>query len=478
MNQSNIKNSFIWSTVNVGGSQILGFIFGIILARILAPEDFGAIAIITFIILISHAIVDFGISQSFIRDQNISKSDYSSLFYFSLFIGLTCTCLIYSFSTIIDIYYNNYNLVTLIKVMSISPTIFSLMIVNNTIIIKKLDFKLKSNVTLTAIFISGFISIIMAINGYGIWSLVMLQLLNPFLTMIFLWFRVQWRPEIQFSFKFLIKHINFGSKNVISMILNIFYTKSFIVLLGKYFTLSDAGFYTRADNIKNIPNSMIVKIITRVSFPVLSKYQDDAKSLKEKNLLIIKSTAILSIPVMIGLASISEHLIVFLIGEKWIPSSEILIYLCFAGILVPFDSLNMNTLKVYGKMNTFLLLELIKFLLIMPVLFIGFNYGLKPMLFSIILHSIISFTLSSIISGKITNYKILNYLSDLFQPIAFSILMFVIVTSIQNYFMFSYFFELILSILLGSVTIIFLYEIFKNKYYLNLKKSILLKYFD
>ena len=174
MKQSKIRSSFIWSSINVGGSQILGFLFGIILARLLSPEDFGAMAIIVFIILISHAIVDFGISQSFIRDQNIVKSDYNTLFYFSLFIGLSCTCLIYLCSKSLDIFYHRYDLDTLIKVMSISPTIFSLMIVNNTIIIKKLDFKLKSNVTLTAISISGFISIIMAMSDYGIWSLVML----------------------------------------------------------------------------------------------------------------------------------------------------------------------------------------------------------------------------------------------------------------------------------------------------------------
>jgi len=472
LKQSKIRSSFIWSSINVGGSQILGLLFGIILARLLSPEDFGAMAIIVFIILISHAIVDFGISQSFIRNQNIVKSDYNTLFYFSLLIGLSCTCLIYLCSKLLDIYYHSYNLDTLIKVMSISPTIFALMIVNNTIIIKKLDFKLKSKITLTAISISGFISIIMAMTDYGIWSLVMLQLLNPFLTMIFLWLKVQWRPEIQFSYISLKKHLNFGLKNVTSMILNIFYTKSFIILLGKYFTLSDAGFYTRADNIKNIPNSMIVKIITRVSFPVLSKYQNDKKSFEEKNIFIIKSTAILTIPIMIGLASISEHLIVFLIGEKWLPSSEILFYLCIAGIFVPFDSLNMNALKVNGKMNTFLLLEVTKFFLIIPALFIGFYYGLKAMLFSVIIHSITSFIISSIVSGKITNYHISNYISDLFQPIIFSVFMFIIVTTIQDYFMINYFFELIFSILLGVIIVTFLYEIFKNKQYLNLRNNL------
>jgi teichuronic acid exporter len=267
--------------------------------------------------------------------------------------------------------------------------------------------------------------------------------------------------------------MNFGIKISIANLANILYTKSYVVVVGKYFSITKAGYFTRADSLKDLPAGMLSKIIMRVAYPLLSKIQDDAGALRRGNVQIIKFTAIISIPIMIGMASVSEELIVTLIGEKWLPSAEILLYLSFAGVLLPFDTINMNIIKVHGRMNIYLTIELVKIFLIIPVLVIGVFIGMKEMLAAIIVHSLLSFLISAVISGKIIKYKLSEYISDIWQSIFFSLLMFLIVNVIQNYLDFSYFYELIISVASGFLVMIFCYELFNNSEYLKLKERVL-----
>ncbi len=472
MNKSKTVKYFLWSFVNTGGSQLFGLIFGIFLARILSPEDFGSISIILFITLAANVFVDSGFSQALIREQDVKKLDYDSVFYFSLFVALICATLLYSLSEFLGNFYNNPVIGSLAKVMSISPLIYALMSVHATIITKALDFKLKAKLSLTAILISGLLAILMAKNGYGIWSLVVLQLLNPFLLMLFMWVKVKWRPELNFSYESIIKYIKFGIVISIVNLSTIIYTKSHVIMIGKYFSVTDAGYFSRADSLKNIPSGMLSKIIGRVIFPLLSKVQDDVNTLRNNNVKIIKFTSVISFPLMIGMASVSEELLVSLIGLKWLPASKILLYLCFAGVLLPLDTVNMNIIKVKGKMNTFLVIELTKLFLFIPVLYIGISIGMKEMLIAIIIHSVISFIASAIASGKIIKYKLLQYLKDIHQPLVFSLLMFCLNDLIQKYLNYNYFYELIISVISGIFIMVICYEIFSNNEYAILKGKI------
>jgi len=467
-----MSESFFWSAINTGGSQITGLVFGVLLARLLSPEDFGSMAIIVFITLIANVFVDSGLSHALIRDQKVTKLDYDSVFYFSILIALICSTLLYFSSEFLAKFYENPILDSLTKVMSISPLIYALMTINSTIITKKLDFKLKAKLSISAMLIAGLLGVLMAKNGYGIWSLVTMQLLNPLLLMVFMWVKVKWRPGFNFSYQSIIKHMNFGIKVSIANLANILYTKSYVVIVGKYFSITNAGYFTRADSLKNLPAGILSKIIMRVAYPLLSKIQDEVITLRRSNIQIIKFTAVISIPIMMGMASVSEELIVTLIGEKWLPSADILLYLCFSGVLLPFDTINMNIIKVHGRMNIYLTIELVKIFLIIAVLFIGVFIGMKEMLIAIIMHTFISFIISAAISGKIIKYKLSEYVSDIWQPIFFSILMFLIVNVIQNYLDFSYFYELIISIVSGLLVMIFCYELFNNSEYLKLKESV------
>lgn len=471
--ESKAALAFFWSAITTGGVQVIGLLFSIVLARLLAPEDFGNMAIIVFIVLLSNIFVDSGLSHSLIRDQKVTKLDYDSVFFFSLLIAAICTLLIYHSAEHLSVFFNSPVLKELIQLGSISPLIYALMAINSTIITKNLDFKLKAKLGNASVFIAGLVAVAMAYSGYGVWSLLAMHLLNPFLLMLLMYINVDWKPDFHFSIKTIFHHIRFGLKLSLSNLANILYTKSYVLVVGKTFSAEYAGYFSRADHLKDLPTTVLGKIITRAAYPVLSVIQDDSQYLRNYNIKIIKFTACISIPMMLGLAAIVEPLILFLIGEKWLPSADILFYLCFAGILFPFDLLNMNILKVHGKMNVYLTLELMKIILVIPVLAIGIYYGMKAMLVSIIIHSIISFLISTRFSGRIINYSFKEYLNDLKIPLLSSILMFFVVVTVKGQIEFNSLITLIILTITGFLSIILLYEFVGNYEYKELKKNII-----
>ena len=466
-------SAFFWSALNTGGTQFIGLVFSIILARLLAPEDFGNMAIIVFIVLVANIFVDSGLSHSLIRDQKVTKLDYDSVFYFSLVIAIICSVAIYCSADYFAIFFNSPVLNKLIQMVSISPFIYALMAINTTIIIKNLNFKLKAKLSIASALVSGLIAVAMAFSGYGVWSLLTMHLLTPALLMLLMYMNVDWKPNFHFSIYSIGHHIPFGLKLSLSNLANIIHTKSYVLVVGKSFSTEYAGYFSRADHLKDLPTSVLGKIIMRAAYPVLSMIQDDPQYLRNYNIKIIKFTALLSIPVMLGLAAIVEPLILFLIGEKWLPSADILFYLCFAGILFPFDLLNMNILKVHGQMNTYLALELLKIFLVVPVLSIGVFYGMKAMLVSLIIHTIVSFLISARFSGKLINYSYREYLNDLKIPFLISLIMFFIVYTVKGQIDFNSFVTLIILIITGVSTMILLYELSANLEYREFKKNII-----
>ena len=472
MLSSKIKTSFIWGSINTGGSQVLGFIFSIVLARLLSPEDFGIIAIVVSLNMIANIFVDSGLSQAMIREQNVTNLDYNSVFYFSLLIGLLCSYFLFSSSGFVADFFSEPNMASVIQIMSVSPIIYSLMAINNTIIIKQLNFKLRAKLSLTAVLISGIVSLSLAILGFGIWCLVVMQLLNIVLLMIFLWCTVKWRPSLKFDYKSVLKYLRFGVIISISNLANLFASKSYVLIIGKYFSILDASYFTRADSLKNVPTKMVSKIISKVSYPILSKMQNESKILRRTSVDMVRFTAVISMPIILGMASVADELIVTLIGERWLPAGQIFMYLCFAGILQPLETINMNIIKSNGKISTYLKIELLKIFMVFLVIGSGLGFGMRMMLFSIIVYSILSFIISGHIAGKIINYSFREYCLDISQPVTASLLMFLVVYMVKNYFNLGSFLELLLAIISGFTVMVILYEVMKNREYLIIKKNI------
>lgn len=468
-------SGFIWSFINTGGTQIVGLIFGIVLARILDPSDFGYISIIVFFTSIANVFVDSGFSHALIRDQNSKNVDYCSVFIFSFLVSLFFAALLYIFSQDIANYYDEPILAELVKVFAFSPIIHALMSIQSTKITKDLNFKLKAKLSLSAMTISSVIAIIMALNDYGIWSLLVMQILNPFLLMVFLWIKIEWKPSLNFSVNSLTKYMDFGIKLSISNFINVFYKGIYVVVIGKSYSADQAGYFARADSLKNLPAVTLDKVIQRVSYPLLSKLQEDKDNLLFYHRKIIKFTALLIVPAMFGMAAVSESLIITLVGDKWLTSAEYLTYLCIVGIFYPFHSTNMNVIKVNGNMNLFLKLDVFKIILLIPILYLGVAIGIKQMLYGLIFHSLIMFLVSGSISGKILGYELKLYLKDISPSFVFSICMALVVSFINSLLMFGYQTELLIGIVTGLLIMLMLLELFKLKEYIEIKKYLLKK---
>ena len=469
MKKSKISTSFFWSFVNTGGSQILALLFSITLARILVPDDFGVIAIVVSFTLIANIFVDSGFSQALIRHQNVTTEEYDSVFLFSFAMGLLSATILFSSSKMIATYFSEPRMVEIIRVMSISPIIYSLMTINNTIIIKQLQFKLRAKLTLISSMISGFIGLSLALMDFGVWSLVSMQLGNITLLMSLMWFRVEWRPGYRFRMAALNKHLRFGLIISISNLANVLSTKSFVLILGKYFTIADASYFSRAESLRNLPTKISSKVISKVTYPTLSKINSDIDLIRSTTRDIIRYTAIITVPIILGIGCIANELVVVLLGEIWLPAGSILTYLCFAGVFVPLDAINMNLIKSHGDIRIYLAIEVLKICMMACILILGIFYGMNFMLTLLIFCWMLIYIITSYLSGKIISYSLQDYLIDILQPMSTSLAMFVLVTIFKEFVNLSHIAELLLSILLGISIVVLILEILKNKEYFNLK---------
>jgi len=422
----NIKDKTVkglfWSLIDSAFGQGLQFIFGIILARMLSPREFGLIGMLTLFIILSETIVQSGFTTALIRKTDCTDDDYSTVFIFNVFISFLLYGILFFGSNSIATFYNEPQLEILLKVLGISVIINAFSLVQKSILTKNINFKLQTKISIIASFTSGVISIWMAVNGYGVWSLVSWALTRFLFTTIFLWFFVKWKPSLVFSKSSFTELFSFGSKLLISGLLNTTSTNIYHLIIGKYFSVIHLGYYTRAKQFTDLPSNNLNSIIGRVTFPVLSTIQHDKVVFKDKYKKIVTSSMFISFILMFGLAAVAEPLVITLIGEKWRPIIIYLQLLCFAGSLYPLHSLNLSILKIYGRSDLFLRLEIIKIFLIIPFVYFGIKYGLTYLIVGQLMTSIIAFFLNSYWSKTLISYSSWNQLMNIAPSFLLAIL--------------------------------------------------------
>ena len=262
----------LWNSVGKLLGMGIEIIVGIILARILTPKEFGLIGTITVIITLSQVFINSGFSQALIRKQNCTQEDYSTAFFFNLAIGIIFFVILFLASGFISRFYNKPELKPLVQVLGIGLIISSFTLVQSAKLIRRIDFKLQTKISVIASIISGFIAVIMAVKGIGVWSLVVKTLFNQAINSILLWYWNRWKPDLVFSVASFKELFSFGSKLLLSGLIGTFFNNIYYIVIGKYFTAADLGFYTRAELFKNLPSQNISDIMTNVSYPVLSAF--------------------------------------------------------------------------------------------------------------------------------------------------------------------------------------------------------------
>ena len=416
-------SSMLWALAERFGTQGTSFIVSIILTRVLLPADFGLIGMIAIFMTMGYSLIDSGLSSSLIRTKNASQIDYSTVFFINIIGSLLIYALIYLTAPLIAKFYNQVVLVDLIRVYSIGFIITAFTAIQQTRLTKELNFKVQLFIGMPSIVISGIFGIIMAHNGFGVWSLVYMYLINQILSSIQFWWVSKWTPSFIFDFDVLQKHLNFGYKITLSGLLNTLFSNIHHVIIGRMYSVDLLGFYTRSIMLKKYPVTNLSSALNKVTFPLFSQIQDDPIRLKKAYKKLMQLVVFIVAPMMIGAAVLAEPLFITLFTEKWVPAVPFFQIMCISGILYPLHSYNLNILKVFGRSDLFLKLEVVKKGILLITVAMTMWWGIIPMLIGQVIDSYLAYWINSRYSGKFINYPAKEQLSDVIGSFVLAIVM-------------------------------------------------------
>ncbi len=409
---------FLWTFTQQFSVIGISFIVSIILARLLLPSDFGLIGMISIFIALGRVLVDSGLDQSLIRTVNPTQEDYSTVFFFNLGGSCLIYLLIFLFAPFIADFYQQRILTDIIRLYSIVFIINAFSSIQNTRLTKQMDFKTQMLVTLPSLILGGTVGIIMAYNDYGVWSLVWSAIIQSTALSIQLWIRSKWKPSFAFNFEKFKYHFHFGYKLTISSVVDIIFNNLYTIIIGKFFSPALVGFYTRANSFKQLPVDSVSSVLSKITYPLFSSIQDDDVRLKRVYKQIMQMVVFAIAPLLIFMAVLAEPTFRFLFTEKWLPAVPYFQILCFNGILYPIHAYNLNILKVKGRSDLFLKLEIIKKSLMVIFIVISFQYGIYGLLYGSVLFSILAFFINTHYSGQFISYNSWEQTKDL-VPILF-----------------------------------------------------------
>jgi O-antigen/teichoic acid export membrane protein len=423
-------SGMIWSFSDSMSTQLVQFIVGLILARILSPSEFGLIGMITVFLAVSQSLVDSGIGQALIRKKDADNTDYSTAFYFNFVAGLLIFLIFYLSAPYIASFYNQPGLTDISRVLGVIILINATVITQRTRLIRSVNFRLLMKVNLVSAIISGILATGMALKGYGVWSLVGRSVAGSVVQAVLLWHNARWHPEMKFSRASFRSLFSFGSRLLVSGLIDTVYRNIYLLIIGKFFSAAELGYYTRADQFSRLASQNLTGTIQRVSYPVLSIVQDEDEKLKAGYRKLIMSTMYVTFLIMLGMAAMARPMILTLIGAKWLPSVEFLQLLCLSSMLFPLHSLNLNILNVKGRSDLFLRLEIIKKLLAVPVIVAGIAMGIRAMLIGLIILSVVSYFINSYFSGRLIHYSVKDQISDIMPSFLLALVLSVLIYSI------------------------------------------------
>ena len=464
-------HGLFWSFVDAMASQGIQFLVGIILARILTPREFGLVGMLAIFIAISQSFIDSGFSNALIRKMDCSQNDYSTIFYFNISVAFLCYAILFLTSSAIASFYKEPQLKLLTQVLGLSLVLNSFSVIQRAILTKEINFKLQARVSIIASLGSGGAAIWAAVVGLGVWSLVILTVCRAFLYSFFLWIWGRWQPALIFSRDSFKELFSFGSKLLASGLIDTIFRNIYYLIIGKYFTAVELGYYARADQFQSLPSQNLNMIISRVSFPVLAGMQNDVPKLKATYQRIIKSTMLATFVLMLGLAAVARPLILVLIGRKWLPAVVYLQLLCLVGMFYPLHALNLNMLQVQGRSDLFLRLEIIKKTLAVPTIIIGVIFGIKALILGTLAMTLFAYYLNSYWSGKFIGYPMIEQVKDIFPSFLLALSVSIAVFLAGNILRIPDLLKLIIQFLLGATLIVGIARIFKMENYLYIKDT-------
>ena len=402
-----------WSFAENLSQQGIQFVIGVLIARVLSPSDYGMVGMLAIFTAISQTLINSGFSTAIVRKTDRTQTDLSTAFWFNIGVGIVLYFILFFSGPLIARFYNVPLLADLIKVTAITLIFNSLCIVQQALFTIKMDFKTQAKISVTASLVTGITGVAMAYNGFGVWSIVWPGVAGGAVRCVMLWVSSKWRPDKVFSKRSFRELFSFGSKLLVSGLIDTLYNNIYPIIIGKKFSATDLGYYSRADGYSQLPATTITGVLQRVTFPMLCEIQDDMARLENVYRRLLRLSAFVVFPAMTGLAAIAEPLIRFMITDKWLMCVPYLQILCFSLMWYPIHAINLNLLQVKGRSDLFLKLEIIKKIIGILTIIIAVPFGIMWMCVGKVISSILCLIINTYYTGKLIRVGFIKQMGDL-----------------------------------------------------------------
>lgn len=384
MDDSTLKGKtakgLFWGGLSNGIQQLLNLFFGIFLARILSADDYGMVGMLTIFVLVANALQESGFTSALANKKDISHTDYNAVFWFSILMGTSMYVILFFCAPLIAEFYHKPELIPLARFMFLGFLISSTGIAHNAVLFRNLMVKQKAMAQIIALVVSGSIGVWMAMEGMAYWGLAVQNVIYITTVTVCYWIFSPWRPTLHLNLQPLKGMIAFSSKILITNIFTQVNNNIFSVLLGKFYTTSIVGYYTQANKWNYMGHSLISGMVNGVAQPVLAEVRDQKERQRQVFRKMLRFTAFVSFPALLGLALIARELIIITVTAKWLPSVILLQLLCIWGAFLPIIVLYSNLIISKGKSNIYMWNTVIIGLLQLLVLLLIYPYGIVPMI--------------------------------------------------------------------------------------------------
>jgi teichuronic acid exporter len=410
-------NGLFWSFLDSFGSYVVKFGFGIAIARALSPEDYGIMGMIVIFMAIGGILSESGFGMALIQKKDANQNDYSTVFWFNLFVAVVCYIILFFSAKIISEFYNQPILVIVTRISALGIILNALSIIHYVILSQKLDFKKQTAIRFLSAFITGIVGVILAYKGYAVWALIIQSLVGNIINTMGIWLLHKWKPNLTFSmnsFKVLYKY---GYKIFLSGISDVIFTKIYFPLIGKYFPAAQLGYYTKANGFYDLLVRQTTIAYGRVTFPVFSSIQNQKDRFIEGYLKTYRLLAFMMFPLTLFAIVSSKPLINLFLTEKWLPVVPLMRVFFIEGFIFPFYMLNINIFNAIGKSAISLKIEILKKALTVLSIFVAFQYGIQALIIGQLVSSLIVLIVTTIVINhlqKIYFWHQINELSPIF----------------------------------------------------------------
>jgi len=466
---------FFWTFLEKFSSKIVSFVVSIILARLILPEEFGLLGLTYIFTGIATVLVSSGLSNSLIRSENLDNNDYSTVFYFNIGISVILYIILFFLAPYIAQFYEEERLTLIIQIYSLVFIFNAFGSIQKTILTIELNFKRQMTVTLPALIVSSALAIWMAYYGYGVWSLIWSAVVYSIMVAAQYWFYTKWKPLWAFSKEKFKTHFRFGYKLTLAGLVNILLNNAYYVIIGKFFTLTQVGYYQRAESLKDLPVTNLSMVLDQVTYPVFSKIQNDPDKLRNAYKLMMQLAIFAIAPVMAILIVVADSLFIVLYTEKWLPAAPFFQIMAVAAILYPIQAYNVNILKIKGRTDLVFKIVLFTRVLSILLIFAAFSFGIYALLWTQLITALLFFVIYSYFSGKLIDYSTWKQIKDIIPSIVLATLIGVLLHYVYiNLEVVGSIWRLLLCIFIGFTSYILAAYLLKMKqilYLFNLIKS-------